>query len=359
MALEKKSEPGPDCVVKCKITSRKALLLLMAIAGLLMVLPTSGFAWTKHQWLNFFFDGVPAENSITNSAGATTNKNSSATPIVAAPVKPHLPTNILHKPFADGNCEQCHGDMTISPKITGSLRPLCFKCHKDFVSPMKVKHQPVEDGDCLSCHEPHESTNKFLLKIKGNDLCLSCHDDPLAGKKYKHEAVEMGDCLDCHSPHATNFKGLLKQSVKETCESCHDDIAKKKDVHQPVDDGDCLACHDAHASNNKNLVKKTGANLCWDCHDNFLEKAKFTHDAVDNCSDCHNPHSTDEKSLLKKNVNLLCADCHDQKEIAAVKAHVNIGAQLCTTCHDPHVGTNQNLLKPAAQNPEPKTGGAP
>ncbi|HXE41452.1 MAG TPA: cytochrome c3 family protein, partial [Candidatus Baltobacteraceae bacterium] len=144
-----------------------------------------------------------------------------------------------------------------------------------------------------------------------------------------------------------------------TCADCHDDITKKKDVHQPVADGDCLACHAPHASNNKHLVKKTGATLCWDCHDNFLTKAKFTHDAVENCTDCHNPHSTAENKLLKKNVNSLCADCHEQKDIAAVKAHANIGTQSCIVCHDPHVGTDKNLLKPAAKISGATTGGPP
>ena len=109
--------------------------------------------------------------------------------------------------------------------------------------------------------------------------------------------------MECHAPHATNFKGLLKKSVKDTCADCHDDIPAKqtKSVHQPVDDGDCLACHKPHAVRTKKpWLKKSAPALCWDCHDNFLEKAKFTHDMVEDCTACHNPHASVEGRLLNE-----------------------------------------------------------
>ena len=93
--------------------------------------------------------------------------------------------------------------------------------------------------------------------------------------------------------------------------------------------------------------------MCWDCHDNFLEKAKFTHDVVEDCAACHKPHGSAEKTLLAKSVLQLCGDCHEQKDIAAVKGHAGIGDKSCVECHNPHVGDNKNLLKPAAK------GGAP
>jgi len=93
---------------------------------------------------------------------------------------------------------------------------------------------------------------------------------------------------------------------------------------------------------------KRGALLCWDCHDNFLEKAKFTHDAVDDCFACHDPHQAGEHALLKKAPAALCLDCHEQKDLAQVKAHAAAGTKTCTDCHDPHAGKDKNLLKTPA-----------
>jgi predicted CXXCH cytochrome family protein len=331
---------------------RLFLWIFPIVAGGLLL--TSGCSsTTQRKWLTFFFDGVPPATSMTNHpvAQVSTGTNHTVVATVPRPQWPKPPENVMHRPYAEGKCGQCHGEdmMSAEPKLP--IRQLCFTCHKDFLTDFKVKHQPVDNGECLSCHEVHESPNKNLLVKKGNDLCLMCHDDPLAEGKVKHQAVESGECLDCHAPHATNFKGLLKKSVKDTCADCHDDLAKKKDVHQPVEDGDCLACHVPHASNNKHLVKKTAPELCWDCHDNFLEKAKFQHDVVEDCTSCHNPHQSAENSLLVKNVPQLCGDCHDDKDLKAVKGHAGAEGKICTVCHDPHVGTDKNLLKPAAKSP--------
>jgi predicted CXXCH cytochrome family protein len=341
--------------------SRRFIPALAAVfCGVLLA--TGCSSTNRHEWLAFFFDGVPPETSVTNRPVAQVATGTSrAAAVVPKPRFPKPPENLMHRPYAENKCAECHGGgdmMTAQPRVP--VPQLCFTCHKDFLAGNKVKHQPVEDGECLSCHDPHPSPYKNLLIKKGNALCLTCHDDPLAEGKFKHQAVEAGDCTDCHAPHATHFKGLLKKSVKDTCYDCHDDVVgKKKDVHQPVGDGDCLACHKPHAGADKNLLSKTGENLCWECHDNFLEKAKFTHDVVDDCTGCHNPHASDNNALLKKDVVSLCYDCHDQKGIAAGKGHANLGTQSCVQCHDPHVGRDKNLLKSAAQSAGAAKGNPP
>ena len=200
---------------------RKEAFALAAILG--GILLTAGCASdTRHQWLTFFFDGVPAPGSQTNAVAAAAAAET--TPAVEAkPVAPPPDTSSTHPPFRDQQCAQCHQSST---GMGLRLQPpqLCWSCHKDFLAEQKVKHQPVESGDCASCHDPHRSGNKNLLLKKGNEVCLTCHDDPLAAGKIKHQAVESGSCLDCHAPHASNFKGLLKKSVKETCGDCHEDL---------------------------------------------------------------------------------------------------------------------------------------
>jgi predicted CXXCH cytochrome family protein len=214
------------------------LILLIGVGSL----ATGNASTNSQRWLKFFFDGVP-QNPITNKPGSVSTNQVHG---VISPV-PNIMSRgavmVVHQPFGEGKCTQCHGDGGMSPQPKLPARQLCFTCHKDFMAGLKVKHQPVENGECASCHDPHQSPNKDLLIKKGNQLCLTCHDDPLAAGKVKHQAVESGDCLDCHTPHATNFKGLLKKSPKATCMECHADIAKKKDVHQPVGDGECMECH--------------------------------------------------------------------------------------------------------------------
>jgi predicted CXXCH cytochrome family protein len=332
---------------------KRGYLIVLALAVVLAgsLLTTGCRSSTRHSWLTFFFDGVPAETA-TNSQAMTSGTNASPEKTAVAITQPATlkpAPNVVHPPFAQNKCGECHDRASISTDAKLPLLQLCFNCHKDFLTGQKVKHQPVENGECTSCHAPHQSPYKNLLLQKGNALCLTCHDDPLANFKFKHEAVESGDCLDCHAAHATNFKGLLKKSVKETCEDCHADLIKKKDIHQPVGGGDCLACHVAHASNKKNLVKKNTPALCWDCHDNFLEKAKFQHDVVEDCTSCHNPHQSAENFLLVKDVLKLCGDCHDDKDLKADKGHAGFEGKSCVVCHDPHIGTDKNLLKPAAK----------
>ena len=374
-----------------------ALTLAVVCGGILLI--TGCSSANGHKWLTFFFDGVPAETAGKPAAlPLGTNAGPAKVAVVSAkpsPTKP--PSVVVHLPFSQNKCGECHERNTISSGTKLPLLQLCFNCHSNFLTGIKVKHQPVGDGACMDCHAPHQSPNQYLLIKKGKDLCLSCHDDPLAAGKIKHQPVETGacldchgshatnfkgllkksvkdtcadcheniapknakvvhqpvgdgDCLECHTPHASKFKGLLKKSVKDTCASCHDDIPAKnaKDVHQPVGDGDCLACHNPHATDKKALVKKSTPALCWDCHDNFLEKAKFKHDVVEDCSACHRSHQSVEPNLLVKNILKLCSDCHDDKELKAVKAHAGTESKSCVACHDPHVGGNANLLKPAA-----------
>ena len=85
---------------------------------------------------------------------------------------PKGPQMVVHTPFAQGKCTQCHGDGGMSPQPKMPARQLCFTCHKDFIAGNKFKHQPVENGECSSCHSAHQSPNKNLLTKTGNKLCL-------------------------------------------------------------------------------------------------------------------------------------------------------------------------------------------
>ena len=286
--------------------NRLFLWILMVTAG--GVLLTTGCnSTTQRKWLTFFFDGVPPETSATNAPVSSALTGTNAIVVVSKrPVPPKPRELIMHKPYAEDKCAQCH-QSAFSQQLVAPIPKLCFSCHKDFLAGAKVKHQPVENGDCKSCHDPHQSVNKNLLVKTGGKLCFDCHDD------------------------------LQTQ------------LAKAKSKHQPVENGECLSCHNAHATELKKLVAKKTPALCWDCHDNFLEKAKFKHDVVEDCASCHSPHQSGELKLLAKNISKLCFDCHEEKDIKAVKGHAGAETKSCMECHDPHVGTDAKLLKPAAK----------
>ena len=157
---------------------KNALALAAILGGILL---TAGCASdARHQWLTFFFDGVPAPGGETNVV-VTAAPSEPPAALAAKPVAPAPPpdTSSVHPPFQEQKCAECHQSSS-GMGLRLQLPQLCFTCHKDFMADNKVKHQPVDNGECLSCHDPHKSENKKLLLQKGNALCLTCHDDPLA-----------------------------------------------------------------------------------------------------------------------------------------------------------------------------------
>ena len=168
----------------------RRIWLAVLCASVVGVLLTDGCGTaTKRQWLTTFFDGVP-ESTGTNVvvAPVATETNAADAVFGARAAAPEMIVNTnasSHPPFAKQQCTECH-EAGGGQGMRVKLPDLCFNCHKDFLTGVKVKHQPVAEGDCMSCHEPHESNFKHLLVKKGNDLCLNCHDDPLAaGRQFR------------------------------------------------------------------------------------------------------------------------------------------------------------------------------
>ena len=159
------------------------IIFWVAIVFLGALLLTTGCnSATKRKWLTTFFDGVPAETVAGSTAVTGAGTNSIASNIVVPPVKPVVKKMNFHKPFEDNKCSECH-QSTFSQELRMPPPKLCFECHKDFLTGIKVKHQPVAEGDCKSCHDPQQSVNTNLLVKVGSALCLTCHDNPLAAGK--------------------------------------------------------------------------------------------------------------------------------------------------------------------------------
>lgn len=222
-----------------------------------------------------------------------------------APVHVILPAGrrYLHDPYAKKTCGKCHVDER-SQELLKPVPSLCFECHKDFRKNFKTDdlHAPVLDGDCIACHAPHQSFVSNRLQKAAGHLCFDCHDKPAPALRMVHAPFAEGNCQACHTGHASTNRPLLRQPVAKLCATCHRPF-ENRFVHAPVDDGDCQACHVSHAGSAAGLLKKRG--------------------------------------------DALCIDCHDQKDMDAVRAHMNATDTRCISCHDAHASRHEKLLRRA------------
>ena len=149
----------------------RRILLAVLCASVVGLLLTGGCGTaTKRQWLTTFFDGVPPESAGTNTvvAPVATETNTADAVFGARVAAPEVLVNTnasSHPPFAKQQCTECH-EAGGGQGMRAKLPDLCFNCHKDFLTGVKVKHQPVEAGECMSCHQPHESDFKHFAREK-------------------------------------------------------------------------------------------------------------------------------------------------------------------------------------------------
>jgi len=202
----------------------------------------------------------------------------------------------------------------------------CQSCHEPHVSPkggrgllLPDRHKPFAQGQCSECHE-----GTSTQVTAGLQLCSKCHADAVAltSKPVVHPALALADsCGGCHSPHVGFGSGLQKHEGPKQCLTCHNTKAFTGPVKHPPAYEDCGTCHDPHSSDNKKLLSTPDVlELCLTCH----EDAQKTHfhpmgpgitdprtrkDLV--CTGCHSPHSTTEPQLLLADKNRqLCNVCH-------------------------------------------------
>jgi len=188
--------PGPSVHLR---SGRAAVLVAFSFLTLLMVL-VSCQEQRDYKVLSFFFDGVPDPNAprLVSQTHFT-----EAHPLSLTPIHPYQ-----HKPYALGQCYQCHLPDR-QRLIRLSPADLCVRCHTRTTHEFPVMHGPVAAGLCLWCHDPHESDQPHLLKSVGPDLCLQCHDQQLLPPNPPHQA-DNSPCLQCHLGHGGADHGLLR-----------------------------------------------------------------------------------------------------------------------------------------------------
>ncbi|MDX1554906.1 MAG: DmsE family decaheme c-type cytochrome, partial [Xanthomonadales bacterium] len=217
-----------------------------------------------------------ADTCITcHSPGAGQFATPDATPIFATP---HAARMDPSAPFADLQCESCHGPGkdharsqrgggSVGPAITFGVRAqtppaeqnaVCLTCHESHgrLAWFNSTHE-AEDVPCAACHQVHSERDPVFDPLAQQQACFTCHLEREADTfRSSNHPLRFGQmaCSDCHDPHAGNNDFLLREAtVNETCYTCH---AEKRGPflweHAPASE-DCSLCHRPHGSNHDAL----------------------------------------------------------------------------------------------------------
>ncbi|MDH5527863.1 MAG: cytochrome c3 family protein [Nitrospirota bacterium] len=197
--------------------SRSAAALV--IGALLTPLLIGCSPATRHQWLTFFFTGVPPLEGTEIVVSAPELPSAAPMQVRMGLTHRRPPEFWVHGPYAARDCDQCHmpGQPGV-PRFQG-IRPaeLCAQCHTSFVAALDPSgdrwiHGPVASGDCTACHHPHRSPNRFMLRAEPGALCGQCHAEASVQQTPAHRQGE-GACLNCHDPHSGATPALLSGNI--------------------------------------------------------------------------------------------------------------------------------------------------
>jgi len=283
-----------------------------------------------------------------------------------------LPAVGAADPFADSECQECHGVKGFSaPAGAAGMRPLhidtagfersvhgelaCSDCHSD-IERLPHRKGSLARVDCIGCHlelpgrswspgsqagwlQPPPApaaafSRDHLLsahadsEVGGNAGCPTCHtahyvypsEDP-AASTHRLNSPEL--CGACHAEALAEYRRSLHgaalkrpwQGEAATCSDCHSAhrVAGKGAVtaHRVVTEG----CGNCHAAATDSYMTSTHGQLAW--HGNG-EAAR--------CVDCHGSHAIRKVSDSGSPVNEAnrietCRQCHDGANANFVQYH--------------------------------------
>ncbi len=234
-------------------------------------------------------------------------------------------------------CTQCHEDDDEDLLEVHHSIPIegkdCRRCHQPHASKTKdmlrdVVHKPFADGECHKCHVINKEEAIMSLVATGARLCGQCHENyPRAGDPTVHAPVKEGNCGACHRSHAGDIPKLLATGNRALCVGCHQEIETRyenaKAAHpRTVESGSCTICHQAHSSKEAGLLNSDGIRTCLPCHQNQRHGHPMGADRTDprtgkgmTCLSCHDPHGTEfPYFLVGDQTRGLCVECHTGEE---------------------------------------------
>jgi DmsE family decaheme c-type cytochrome len=243
---------------------------------------------------------------------------------------PHANRADLGTPFADKQCESCHGAGGEHGKRLrrNEVRAPLFAFDKG-------DGAPAIDAKCQSCHDDG-------------------HTSDWQGGAHERAGVS---CVSCHDSHARRDPMLDPLTQNQTCVGCHKkQLAESRQVSaHPTREGDmaCTACHAPHAAKSAEmlLAKNTTNELCYDCHAEKRGPYLWEHaPATEDCSTCHKPHGSNHAALLTRSAPLLCQSCHSAAghpsvaytsgSLAGTTPSAMALGRSCMNCHSQVHGSN-------------------
>ncbi len=238
------------------------------------------------------------------------------------------------------------------PAFTAKGADTCLKCHDEdseypvlpiFKTPHARKadaRTPFADRQCESCHGPggdHAArirpgqerppmpafgTHAQTPVDEQNAQCQTCHQTHrrIGWEGSPHETSDML-CSSCHSVHQIHDPVLSKETQPEVCFECHAQVRSQimqLSAH-PLRQGQmaCTDCHDVHGNfpTDGLLQRPTLNETCYSCHAEKRGPFLWEHaPASEDCSTCHQPHGSSHPSLLTRTKPLLCQNCHSQAD---------------------------------------------
>ncbi|HYP68114.1 MAG TPA: DmsE family decaheme c-type cytochrome [Thiobacillaceae bacterium] len=293
--------------------------------------------------------------------------------LTAGPKEPKLPVTLEEK------------EARIAELAKGSYKyaGTCLSCHDETYQPpifpiFKTKHAaltdpraPFADKQCEACHGPGSvhvkakkrrggtiiafGKNAWTPVAEQNEKCLACHQthQRIEWKGSTHEFNGLA-CASCHQIHAARDPVLDREEQATVCFTCHKNKQAKfyQVSHHPVREGQmaCSECHNVHGEDGTGLmVKASSREKCTSCHAEKRGPFLWEHaPAAEDCTICHDPHGSNQPALLKKRVPQLCQECHDPEghpggrydgaTLAGGSAFLQ--AKGCLNCHSAIHGSN-------------------
>lgn len=276
---------------------------------------------------------APAEPSYSPKGADTCLKchdEDSKFPVVAIFKTPHGQRHDARTPFAQLQCESCHG-------------PGGEHARK---KPVGEPQSPIVTFGPRSATPP-EVQDKF---------CLACHSGAERGRwpGSEHESAGVS-CAGCHVVHAEADPARVKTTQNEVCGTCHtrERAASLTSSAHPLRDGrmGCSDCHKPHGGPTDALLAGSPNETCYTCHADKRGPFLWEHaPASEDCALCHAPHGSPHRAMLTQRPPLLCQQCHSQDghpSVAWTPAGLASGApsavllvNSCANCHSQVHGSN-------------------
>ena len=252
-------------------------------------------------------------------------------PVVAIFRTPHGRKADARTPFAQTQCESCHGagaEHARKKPVGDPQGPIrTFGAH--------ASTTPAEqDGACLQCHAGAKRSHWPGSAHESADVpCAACHQVHAPADPVRAAATQSEVCGSCHARERAASLGASAHALRQGRMTCSD-------------------CHNAHGSAGDKLLVGPGVNdTCFTCHADKRGPFLWEHaPAAEDCSLCHAPHGSPHRSMLTQRPPLLCQQCHEASghpSLALTPGGLPSGTPSafllvngCANCHSQVHGSN-------------------